>query len=127
LYDCLADEVKDKYKFTTYDLVSNVIHDGKPNQAGFGKNDIAVDSGHYRVQLIHAGSGKWFELEDLHVKEILPQTITLAESYIQIWRLNRNKTRAERIGEVDVNTEIATKVEPEHKPSKIAKMDENRK
>jgi hypothetical protein len=30
------------------------------------------------------GTGKWFELEDLHVKEILPQTITLAESYIQV-------------------------------------------
>ena len=27
--------------------------------------------------------------------------ITLAESYIQIWKLNRFKTRAERIGETD--------------------------
>ena len=30
------------------------------------------------------GTGKWFELEDLHVKEILPQMITLTESYIQV-------------------------------------------
>lgn len=70
------------------------------------------------------GTGKWFELEDLHVKEILPQTITLAESYIQvsglrgtechwyesniklflsyqIWRLNCKKTRTERMGETE--------------------------
>ena len=35
------------------------------------------------------------------MKEILPQTITLAESYIQIWRLNRKKTRVERMGETE--------------------------
>ncbi|CAL2032011.1 unnamed protein product [Caenorhabditis brenneri] len=42
------------------------------------------------------GSGKWFELEDLHVKDMLPQMIVLAESYIQIRRLNKEKTRDER-------------------------------
>ncbi|MFH4978677.1 hypothetical protein AB6A40_005386 [Gnathostoma spinigerum] len=89
LYDCLAPDVKDKHKYTTYDLVSNIIHDGPP------------ESGSYRIQLIHNGTQKWYELEDLHVKEILPQMITLAESYIQIWRLNVSKTREERAGEMD--------------------------
>lgn len=127
LFDCLAEDTRQKFTYTTYDLISNVIHDGKPQQStGFGKNDIALDSGHYRIQLIHDGTGKWFELEDLHVKEILPQTITLAESYIQIWRLNTKKTRIERMGEVDVNSDLSLKTggtetnefEP---PSKIAK------
>ncbi|CAD6189703.1 unnamed protein product [Caenorhabditis auriculariae] len=45
------------------------------------------------------GSGKWFELEDLHVKDMLPQMIVLAESYIQVWRLNKEKTREERAQE----------------------------
>ena len=30
------------------------------------------------------GSGKWFELQDLHTVDILPQMITLSESYIQV-------------------------------------------
>uniref|UniRef100_A0A0N5ARZ5 Ubiquitin carboxyl-terminal hydrolase 39 n=1 Tax=Syphacia muris TaxID=451379 RepID=A0A0N5ARZ5_9BILA len=88
LYDCLAPEFRSAHKYTTYDLVSNIVHDGKP------------ESGSYRVQLIHNSTQKWYELEDLHVKEILPQMITLAESYIQIWRLNMSKTREQRTGEI---------------------------
>ncbi|EYC17225.1 hypothetical protein Y032_0031g2346 [Ancylostoma ceylanicum] len=72
LYDCLSEDTRGEHKYTTYDLVANVVHDGKP------------DSGTYRIQLVHVGSRKWFELEDLHVKEILPQMIVLAESYIQV-------------------------------------------
>uniref|UniRef100_A0AC34QEH6 USP domain-containing protein n=1 Tax=Panagrolaimus sp. JU765 TaxID=591449 RepID=A0AC34QEH6_9BILA len=89
LYDCISEDARSLHKFTTYDLITNIVHDGTP------------EKGTYRVQLVHHGTGKWFELEDLHVKEILPQMITLTESYIQIWKLNRSKTRAERIGESD--------------------------
>ncbi|OZC12165.1 u4/U6.U5 tri-snRNP-associated protein 2 family protein [Onchocerca flexuosa] len=89
LYDCLAEEMRPLHKYTTYDLVSNIVHDGPPS------------SGSYRVQILHNGTQKWYELEDLHVKEILPQMITLAESYIQIWRLNTSKTREQRAGETE--------------------------
>ncbi|KAK5964778.1 Ubiquitin Specific Protease [Trichostrongylus colubriformis] len=87
LFDCLSEDTRFEHKYTTYDLVANIVHDGKP------------DAGTYRIQLVHVGSRKWFELEDLHVKEILPQMIVLAESYIQIWKLNRLKTREERMSE----------------------------
>uniref|UniRef100_A0A0K0FNZ9 ubiquitinyl hydrolase 1 n=1 Tax=Strongyloides venezuelensis TaxID=75913 RepID=A0A0K0FNZ9_STRVS len=87
-YDYLSKEAKLTHKYTTYDLLCNIVHDGKP------------DSGTYRIQLLHKATKKWFELEDMHVKEILAQSITLTESYIQIWKLNRKKTRAERLGEV---------------------------
>ena len=30
------------------------------------------------------GQGKWYEMQDLHVADILPQMITLSESYIQV-------------------------------------------
>jgi len=79
LMECLAEDARPLHKFTSYDLISNIVHDGKP------------DGGSYRVQLLHPPTGKWYELEDLHVKEILPQMITLAECYIQIWRLCREK------------------------------------
>jgi hypothetical protein len=52
LYDCLAADVRDKHKFTTYDLISNIVHDGKP-QTEAKKSDMVVDIGHYRVQLVH--------------------------------------------------------------------------
>lgn len=83
LFECLSTDAKNRLKFATYDLISNIVHDGGP-KAGAGS---------YRIQLLHKGTGKWFELEDLHVKEILPQMITLTESYIQIWELNKTKTK----------------------------------
>ncbi|XP_015786303.1 U4/U6.U5 tri-snRNP-associated protein 2 [Tetranychus urticae] len=58
-----------------YDLIANIVHEGEPDP---GK-------GAYRIHVLHRGSGKWFEMQDLHVTEILPQMITLSESYIQIW------------------------------------------
>ncbi|CAI5451486.1 unnamed protein product [Caenorhabditis angaria] len=87
LFDCLAEDAKSSHKFTTYDLIANIVHEGK------------YEDGSYRVQIVHEGSGKWFELEDLHVKDILPQMIVLAESYVQVWRLNKGKNeRRKNIG-----------------------------
>ncbi|VDM11220.1 unnamed protein product [Wuchereria bancrofti] len=99
LYDCLAEEMRPLHKYTTYDLVSNIVHDGPPS------------AGSYRIQILHNGTQKWYELEDLHVKEILPQMITLAESYIQIWRLNTSKTREQRAGESEGGEETINKME----------------
>ncbi|KAG8199319.1 hypothetical protein JTE90_011785 [Oedothorax gibbosus] len=67
-------EQRDK-KHAIYDLIANIVHDGEP---GPGK-------GTYRTHILHRGSGKWYEMQDLHVTEILPPMITLSEAYIQIW------------------------------------------
>ncbi|GMT09097.1 hypothetical protein PFISCL1PPCAC_394 [Pristionchus fissidentatus] len=96
LYECVAADKQATIKYTTYDLLANIIHDGPPEQ------------GRYRTQLHHTGSTKWFELEDLHVKDILPQMITLAESYIQIWKLNTEKTREQRMEEVAPEGDLST-------------------
>ena len=77
LTDYLVDEVKEKHPKAIYDLIANIIHEGDSTKDGKGT---------YKLHIAHEGSGKWFELQDLHVVEILPQMITLAESYIQIWR-----------------------------------------
>ncbi|KAI6227254.1 hypothetical protein M3Y99_01273200 [Aphelenchoides fujianensis] len=95
LFECLAEDARPKHKFTTYDLITNIVHDGKP------------EGGTYRVQLLHPGTNKWYEMEDLSVKEILPQMITLAECYIQIWRLNRKLTREQRAGEIQTDFSVA--------------------
>ncbi|CAH1794320.1 unnamed protein product [Owenia fusiformis] len=78
--DLLSQEVKANHKHTCYDLVANIVHDGEP---GPGK-------GAYKLHVMHKGSGKWYELQDLHVADILPQMITLSESYIQIYELRKD-------------------------------------
>lgn len=71
----LTPEVKAKHKNTTYDLIANIVHDGEPNK------------GTYRVHILQKSTGKWYEMQDLHVIDILPQMITLTEAYIQIYEL----------------------------------------
>jgi len=72
--DLLSEEDKLKHKDgTTYDLMANIVHDG------------TWDKGTYKVHVLHKGSGQWYEMQDLHVKDILPQMITLTEAYIQIY------------------------------------------
>ncbi|XP_060067142.1 U4/U6.U5 tri-snRNP-associated protein 2-like [Ylistrum balloti] len=78
--DLLAPEIRAQHKNTTYDLMANIVHDGEPKS---GK-------GTYRVHVIHKGLGKWYEMQDLHVTDILPQMIPLSESYIQIFELRRD-------------------------------------
>lgn len=57
-----------------YDLVANISHIG------------SVAAGEYSIYLKHQGSGKWFLIHDLNVKEIAPQTIFLTDTYIQLWK-----------------------------------------
>ncbi|KAF4523146.1 hypothetical protein B566_EDAN002401 [Ephemera danica] len=73
--DILTPEVKAKHKHTLYNLVANIVHDGDPMK------------GTYRVHVLHKGTGQWYEMQDLHVTDILPQMITLTEAYIQIYEL----------------------------------------
>lgn len=73
-------KVREKYPFTCYDLVANISHDGEPG----------ADKGNFKVHVYHKGAKQWFELQDLHVKDILPPMITLSESYIQIWEMQKD-------------------------------------
>ncbi|KAL3310175.1 U4/U6.U5 tri-snRNP-associated protein 2 [Cichlidogyrus casuarinus] len=67
------------HKYTTYNLIANVVHDGPP----------ALGVGTHRIQVLNQGSGKWFEMQDLHVREVLPQMITLSESLFQLWQVDK--------------------------------------
>lgn len=79
--DLLTDELRAKHKHgTTYDLMANIVHDGSP------------EKGSYKVHVLHKASGKWYEMQDLHVTEILPQMITLTEAYIQIYERRQPDT-----------------------------------
>ncbi|XP_059440351.1 uncharacterized protein LOC132172797 [Corylus avellana] len=56
-----------------YDLIANIVHDGKPNE------------GFYRVFVQRKSEELWYEMQDLHVSETLPQMVALSEAYMQIY------------------------------------------
>ncbi|XP_078438182.1 uncharacterized protein LOC144708644 [Wolffia australiana] len=56
-----------------YDLIANVVHDGKPGE------------GSYRVFVQRKSEEQWYEMQDLHVTETLPQMVALSEAYMQIY------------------------------------------
>ncbi|XVF87840.1 hypothetical protein PTKIN_Ptkin18bG0153100 [Pterospermum kingtungense] len=55
------------------DLIANIVHDGKP------------DEGFYRVFVQRKSEELWYEMQDLHVSETLPQMVALSEAYMQIY------------------------------------------
>ncbi|VDL91886.1 unnamed protein product, partial [Schistocephalus solidus] len=72
--ELLEPDVRSQHRYTTYDMVANVVHDGPPTPG----------EGSHRIHVLHRGTGKWFEMQDLHVTEVLPQMIPLSESLIQV-------------------------------------------
>ncbi|KAF2314789.1 hypothetical protein GH714_033579 [Hevea brasiliensis] len=56
-----------------YDLIANIVHDGKPKE------------GFYRVFVQRKSEELWYEMQDLHVSETLPQMVALSEAYVQIY------------------------------------------
>uniref|UniRef100_A0A1B0GMV9 Ubiquitin carboxyl-terminal hydrolase 39 n=1 Tax=Phlebotomus papatasi TaxID=29031 RepID=A0A1B0GMV9_PHLPP len=73
--DILTAKYRGIIKRTKYSLIANIVHDGEPGK------------GTYRSHIFHKGSNTWYEMQDLHVIDTLPQMITLTESYIQIYEL----------------------------------------
>uniref|UniRef100_A0A7N0V3Q6 USP domain-containing protein n=2 Tax=Kalanchoe fedtschenkoi TaxID=63787 RepID=A0A7N0V3Q6_KALFE len=65
---------KDNKKLKSkYDLIANIVHDGKPGE------------GFYRVFVQRKSEELWYEMQDLHVSETLPQMVALSEAYMQIY------------------------------------------
>ncbi|KAL7058278.1 hypothetical protein AAHC03_017118 [Spirometra sp. Aus1] len=78
--ELLEPDIRSQHRYTTYDMVANVVHDGPPTPG----------EGSHRIHVLHRGTGKWFEMQDLHVTEVLPQMIPLSESLIQVWAVNKS-------------------------------------
>nr|GMD99639.1 U4/U6.U5 tri-snRNP-associated protein 2-like [Ipomoea batatas] len=65
---------KDNEKLRSkYDLIANIVHDGKPGE------------GSYRVFVQRKSEALWFEMQDLHVTETLSHVVALSEAYMQIY------------------------------------------
>lgn len=90
---------------TKYDLVSNICHDSPITQStsiaaqnvkemkvalprGSEKRSSEINvlqCGTYRVHIQNKATGQWYECQDLHVTETMPQMIGVSESYMLIY------------------------------------------
>merc|ERR1712124_113728 len=70
-----AEKIEAGQSQTKYDLVANICHEGKPAD------------GFYKAHLLNKANKEWYEVHDLHVREILPQLVALSESYMQVFEL----------------------------------------
>jgi len=81
-----------------YDLIANICHDSfvrvgesvtlTSNSASTGASagtKSVLDNGCYRIHLQNKVTEQWFELQDLHVSETMPQLIGLSESYMLVY------------------------------------------
>lgn len=75
LPDLLADK---------YDLVANITHESPADVGREGKID-PLQEGSYKCHVQHRASNQWYEMQDLHVQEIMPQLIGVSESYVLIF------------------------------------------
>jgi U4/U6.U5 tri-snRNP-associated protein 2 len=75
LPDLLADK---------YDLVANITHESPADVGREGKHD-PLQEGSYKCHVQHKASNQWYELQDLHVSETMPQLIGVSESYVLIF------------------------------------------
>mmetsp|Transcript_30838 Transcript_30838/g.40945 ORF Transcript_30838/g.40945 Transcript_30838/m.40945 type:complete len:130 (-) Transcript_30838:149-538(-) len=67
-----------------YDLVANITHN-TPAEVGREGRRNPLDDGFYKCHVQHVASGQWYEMQDLHVQETMPQLIGLSESYVLIF------------------------------------------
>ncbi len=66
---------------SSYNILSNIIHDGKPEQ------------GSYKIQIKNKIRKEWYQIKDLNVDTILPESVLIDESYIQFYERNHKKEK----------------------------------
>jgi U4/U6.U5 tri-snRNP-associated protein 2 len=77
-------------KSNRYDLVANIIHESPPDVGREGKHDPLLD-GSYKCHVKNRGTQQWYEIQDFHVQEVLPQQIGISESYVLIFERNTKR------------------------------------
>ena len=75
----LPDLISDKY-----DLVANITHDSPADVGREGLID-PLQEGSYKCHVQHRGTKQWYEIQDFHVQEVMPQQISVSESYLLIF------------------------------------------
>lgn len=76
---------------TKYDLVANICHDSPPGQKK--ESQISpLEAGSYRAHIQNKATEQWYEIQDLHVQETMPQLVGLSESYLLVYERKSSAT-----------------------------------
>ncbi|KAJ1450549.1 hypothetical protein M885DRAFT_532212 [Pelagophyceae sp. CCMP2097] len=87
-------ELKDQFAFvdgkpeghsTKFDLLANVTHDLPAGQSKEVQQN-PLQHGTYRAHVRQRSSDQWYEIQDLHVSETMPQLIGLSESLVLLYK-----------------------------------------
>lgn len=79
---------------TKYDLLASICHDSAGGSSiaevtsatdDKRRAKTALERGSFRIHLQNRSTGQWFEMQDLHVTETLPQLIGLAEASVLVY------------------------------------------
>lgn len=81
----LEDDAATDDAVTKYDLLANACHD-LPTGLGKDAQQDPLQHGTYRVHVQQPTSDQWYEIQDLHVSETMPQLIGLSESLMCIYQ-----------------------------------------
>eukprot|EP00658_Telonema_sp_P-2_P021131 TRINITY_DN18395_c0_g1_i6.p1 TRINITY_DN18395_c0_g1~~TRINITY_DN18395_c0_g1_i6.p1 ORF type:complete len:481 (+),score=122.03 TRINITY_DN18395_c0_g1_i6:312-1754(+) len=65
-----TDNIEDGFR---YNLIANVFHEGD------------AELGVFKSHLLNKAANTWYDVEDLHIKETLPQLVSLCASYLQVY------------------------------------------
>ena len=76
-----------------YDLVANIIHESPADVGREGKYD-PLQEGSYKCHVQNRGTKQWYEIQDLHVQEIMPQQIGISESYLLMFERKKSNSQA---------------------------------
>lgn len=67
-----------------YDLIANISHVIQAEVGREGKSD-PLEDGSYRCHVQHKATNQWYEMQDLHISEVMPQQIGVSESFVLIF------------------------------------------
>ena len=89
LRSCLHPSALAAHPVTRYDLVAMLNHDGAPEDADAAATSTSSTTARASTvtAFAHTAAGQWYELQDLTVRETIPDLLTVSEAYIQIYQL----------------------------------------
>ena len=87
LRSCLHPSALAAHPVTRYDLVTMLKHDGAAEDAAAATTTASTARASTVTAYAHTGTGQWYELQDLSVRETIPDLLTVSEAYIQIYQL----------------------------------------
>lgn len=87
LRSCLHPSALAAHPVTRYDLVAMLKHDGAAEDAAAATTTASTARAATVTAFAHTAAGQWYELQDLSVRETIPDLLTVSEAYIQIYQL----------------------------------------